>query len=203
MNFFKITLFFVLVSFTTNTYSQISTKQELINKALKNDNIETQFEVLIENSPTFQQFKNIKLFNLAKYKANFLDSLKTFDEKYRLANDQIAKQHNEIERLKTEITAINTNLAAANDEKDKIDLFGIQTTKAAYNMVLWSIILGLLATTFVFLFKFKRSHFLTKEARGLFNSIEEEFETHKKKSLEREQVLRRKLQDEINKQRNA
>jgi len=193
----------VVVMFGINAFGQTIKKQELINNALANSDIQTQFEVLIENSPTFQQFKNIKLHNLAKYKANFLDSLKNTDNKYRIANTEIAKQRTEINVLKSKIEEINNNLAVVNEEKNSIHLFGIQTTKNIYNTILWSIILGLLATTFVFLFRFKSSNSQTKNAKNLFNEIEKEFETYKKKSLEREQVLRRKLQDEINKQRNV
>jgi len=193
----------VVVMFGISAFGQTIKKQELINNALANSDIQTQFEVLIENSPTFQQFKNIKLHNLAKYKANFLDSLKNTDNKYRIANTEIAKQRTEINVLKSKIEEINNNLAVVNEEKNSIHLFGIQTTKNIYNTILWSIILGLLATTFVFLFRFKSSNSQTKNAKNLFNEIEKEFETYKKKSLEREQVLRRKLQDEINKQRNV
>lgn len=192
----------VLGFFSLTSFGQTIKKQALINEALKDSTIQVQFEVLIENSPSFQQFKNIKSHNLSKYKANFLDSLKTFDKKYLIANTEIAKQRKEIELLKSKIEGINTDLTSVNEEKNNINLFGMQTTKTIYNTILWSIILGLLATAVVFFLRFKSSNSQTKNAKNLFCSVEEEFETHKKKSLEREQILRRKLQDEINKQRN-
>jgi hypothetical protein len=43
---------------------------------------------------------------------------------------------------------------------------------------------------------------LTKEAKANLQEAEEELTLFRKKSLEREQKLRRQLQDEINKNRN-
>ena len=60
----------------------------------------------------------------------------------------------------------------------------------------------LLALTY-FIFKFSKSNVLTKEAKSNLIEVEQEFEQHRKKTLEREQKLRRQLQDEINKQRNS
>lgn len=196
-------LIFVFIFTTISSFSQTEKKQVLINSALAKENIKIQFNVLIENSPTFQNFKNIKHFNLNKFKTNFIDSLQAFDKKYNVAVTKIEAQKNEIEKLKSSISSINTNLNNVTEEKNNIELFGAKTTKTAYNSILWSAIIGLLFTTLFFLFKFKSSNISTKEARSSFSEIESELEIHRKKSLEREQVLRRKLQDEINKQRNV
>lgn len=194
---------FVLSIFSFSSFGQGIQNQEIINKALANETIKNQFEVLISKSNNFQQFKNIKLYNLNKFKANFSDTLKAIDKKFITANTKINDQKNEIEKLKSEIVTINSNLTNVTDEKDSIGILGIRTTKQNYNFILWSIISALLATTLLLSFKYKTSNKATKQAKTSFSEIENDFETHKKKSLEREQVLRRKLQDEINKQNNV
>ena len=186
-----------------STYGQNVKNQALISDALSTATIKNQFEVLINKSPTFQNFKNIRFQNLNKFKANVLDTLSAFDKKYIIANTKINEQHKEIEKLNNSIEGINSNLSDVTEEKDTIEIFGSKTTKTAYNTILWSIILGLLTATLLFLFKYNSSNKQTKEAKLSFKEIEDEFEIHRKKSLEREQVLRRKLQDEINKQRNV
>jgi len=203
MKIFKHISVLFIVLFTIFSFGQSEKNQKEINKALRGADIKTQFEVLVNRSPEYQKFHNIKFFNLSKFKSNFLDTLKAFDKKYSIANSKISEQRTEIDKLNAQISAINKDLTSVTQEKDSINLFGIQTTKSAYNISLWSIILGLLATTLIFLFRFRSSNKQTKEAKTLFKDVEEEFESHKKKSLEREQVLRRKLQDEINKQRNS
>jgi len=51
--------------------------------------------------------------------------------------------------------------------------------------------------------KFKNNIYLTKKAEKNLKDVEIEYEQHRKKTLDREQKLRRTLQDEINKQRNS
>jgi len=199
----KLFLSIALIFISIVSIGQNAKNQEIINKALSSETIKNQFEVLLSKSGDYQGYKNIKHNNLRKFKINFLDSLLATDKKYDVANTEINSQKTEIASLKSEIVTINESLAKVTDEKDTVGLFGMRLTKQAYNVSLWSIIGALLATTLLLLFKYKSSNKLTKSTKLSFNEVEEEFETHKKKSLEREQVLRRKLQDEINRQRNV
>ena len=194
-------LFFLLMSVFSQ--SQNPKRQALINESLKNDNIKTQFMVLREKSPSYQNFKNIRLVYFNKLKSNVLDTLNSFNNKLKTANSKIDEQHTKIEKLNASIQEIKGNLSSVTEEKDSINFFGIKTNKATYNTALWSIISVLLLTTLFFLFRYKSSNKLTKDAKTAFKEVEDEYEIHRKKSLEREQVLRRKLQDEINKQRNV
>ncbi len=196
----NLVLLFILFSFGT-IFSQGKQNQELIDKALKTESLENQFTILLDKSPNFQQFKNIKQVNLNKYKKNFKDSLQAISVKFSNAYTKIATQQQEINKLKQEIDKLNNNVSDISKDKDSISFFGTRVSKATYNTILWSLIFGLLATTLLLLFKFRSSNSVTKEAKKSLLDLEEEFEQHRKKALEREQVLRRKLQDEINKQR--
>ncbi len=196
-----ITITFLL--FSTIIIGQGIKNQTLITKALANESIKNQFEILTSKSGDFQDFKNLKHANLNKFKANFLDSLKAFDVKYNSTLAKINSQKTEIKELQSNVKIINDNLTLVTAEKDSVGLFGMRMTKNTYNVLLWSIISGLLLTTLLLFYKFRTSNTATKFAKNSFNEIESEFESHKKKSLEREQLLRRKLQDEINKQRNV
>jgi hypothetical protein len=55
----------------------------------------------------------------------------------------------------------------------------------------------------IFIYKYNNKKHFTKKAQNDLTEIEEEFAVFRKKTLEREQKLRRQLQDEINKQRNS
>jgi hypothetical protein len=68
---------------------------------------------------------------------------------------------------------------------------------------MWSIIGALLALLIFFVYKFNNSNVVTKEAKLALSEMEEEFEEHRKVALEREQKVRRQLQDEINKQKDS
>ena len=76
-------------------------------------------------------------------------------------------------------------------------------SKKNYNLILWSIVLLLLLGLCYYIYKFNNNKHLTKKAQNSLTEIEQELTAYRKRSLENEQKLRRKLQDEINKQRNS
>ena len=83
-----------------------------------------------------------------------------------------------------------------------MSLFGIPMSKSGYNVLMWSIIAGLLGLLLLFIYRFKNSNTITRNANKALAEIEEEFEEHRKVALEREQKVRRQLQDELNKQKS-
>ena len=84
-----------------------------------------------------------------------------------------------------------------------MSLFSLQMIKISYNMLIWYIIGALLDLLIFFVYKFNNSNVVTKEAKLALAEMEEEFEEHRKVALEREQKVRRQLQDEINKQKDS
>jgi hypothetical protein len=67
---------------------------------------------------------------------------------------------------------------------------------------MWSIIAGLFAFLLLFIYKFKGSNSSTREAKLRLDEVETEFEDHRRNALEREQKVRRQLQDELNKHKS-
>lgn len=200
----KLYNFILLFSlFTISIVAQNKKNQETINQVLKTGTIEEQFNTLIDKSNDFQEYKNLKHFNLNRFRKNFKDSLIITKQKFEKAYAKIEDQKKQINDLQNQINLLNDKINSVTVNKDTIDFFGTRLTKASYNTILWSLILVLLATALFFLFRFKSSNAITKEVKKSLSEIEEEFEQHRKKALEREQVLRRQLQDEINKQRNV
>jgi uncharacterized membrane-anchored protein YhcB (DUF1043 family) len=177
-----------------------SSAQELDNQV---NTLEKQFDDLYRKSSSYQVYKVISKEKYQQLKQNVLDSINTLETKVSQKNNLLTKNSTEIEKTKQELALIKQNLDNSVSRENSISLFGIQLSKTSYNLMLWSIIVLLLAGLGYFIFKFFRSNVLTKEAQQNLIEVENEFETHRKKSLEREQKLRRKLQDEINKQRNS
>ena len=54
-----------------------------------------------------------------------------------------------------------------------------------------------------FIYKYRNSNAITKQSNKSLAEIEEEFEEHRRNALEREQKVRRQLQDMINEQKKA
>ena len=181
--------------------SSVSFTQET---TLKDTNsIENQFEELYKKSSTYQIYKVISKDKYQRLKLNILDSLKNLKETITHKESLLLKEKTNIEETKRLLAKAEIDLNTALKKENSIDVLGIQLSKTAYNLLLWSIIVSLLLGLSYFIFKFFRSNILTKEAQNHLLDVEEEFEQHRKKTLVREQKLRRKLQDEINKQRNS
>lgn len=205
MKFFsKISLVLVLLFNFQTTVAQQQPQDEADILSLNSGNIDSQFEYIFIKSGNFkgtngQKYEAVKFSSLLTLKANVLDSLKTtyakLDSSQKIANNQ-AK---EIDGLKTQLQNTKTNLEETNSEKDNMALLGMQMSKGSYNILMWSVIAGLLALLLVFIYKFKGSNTLTKEAKFRLDEIETEFEEHRRGALEREQKVRRQLQDELNK----
>ncbi len=114
----------------------------------------------------------------------------------------VTAQANEITNLKTSLSNTESTLNSTNEEKENISLFGIQMSKDNYKVLMWGIVAGLLALLLLFIYKFKGSNSSTREAKLKLSEVEVEFEDHRRTALEREQKVRRQLQDELNKQKS-
>ena len=163
-------------------------------------------EVFDENGTEFSYFKNIytniptqgEIFNVIR-------DMNTESDTQEFLIELIAQHElrtiEEINDLKTKLNSTQSTLDSTNLEKDSMALFGMQMSKSGYNVLLWSIIAGLLALLLFFIYKYKNSNSITKNVNLALAEIEEEFEEHRKVALEREQKVRRQLQDELNKQK--
>ncbi|WP_299013299.1 hypothetical protein [uncultured Polaribacter sp.] len=162
-----------------------------------------QFNNIYKTSTTYQRYKVINKEKYLQLKQNVLDSIKTSKKIILEKENLLSIEKENIKKTKTILAETQKALAESNLKEDNISLFGIQLSKVSYNLILWSIILLLFSGFCIFISKFSRSKILTKEAKENLEHVTNEFEEHRKKSLKREQKLRRQLQDEINKQRNG
>ncbi len=169
--------------------------------SLNSGTIDNQFEYVIRRSNSWQDFKVIKKNWMYTLKAHTLDSLKALHEQLESTKTVVETQKAEIDQLQSNLGNTQSTLDATNLEKDSMSLFGLQMSKGAYNTMLWSVIAGLFVLLLVFIFKFRNSNAVTRAAKIALEETEQEFEDHRRVALEREQKVRRQLQDEINKQK--
>ena len=191
-----------LLLFSLNVSAQTSTNNES-KGSLNSGTIDSQFDFLYRKSPKWEDYRSVKVNMLFKFKKNVSDSLALGRTKLKQANATISVQKNEIETLKADLNKTNENLTSVTGEKDSIKFLGIPLSKTGYNTILWSIIAVLTAALVLFISKFKMSNTITVQAKNSKAEIDEEFENYRQRSIEREQKLRRELQDELNKQKYA
>jgi len=169
--------------------------------SLNNGTIESQFDYLYRKSSSYQEYKVVKKTFYQKIKGNVLDSMQALKKDLVDTKKLVEVQGNEIKSLKSDLLTTNDNLVSVTKEKDDIKFLGMPMTKASYNSLLWTIIFSVVALLLFFIFRFKSSNTITVQSKNLLNDTEKEFEAYKAKALEREQKVRRELQDELNKQK--
>lgn len=183
---------------------QTLTAQEDDNLSLNDGTIDNQFEYILKKSGNFRgtnglMYEAVKRNDLLTLKSNTIDSLKTTYAKLNSSEKTVDSQRKEIEDLENELKNTQNILQVTNEEKNSMSLFGMQMGKASYNILMWTIIGVLMVLLLFFIYKFKNSNSLTKDAKFKLEEVETEFEEHRRTALEREQKVRRQLQDEINK----
>jgi len=203
MNILKTVLLTTLTLFClTNLKAQDANKEEGDKLSLNKGSINNQFDYVITKSNNYQDYKVVKKTWLSTLKSHTLDSLKAIHKTLDDTQIIVDTQAKEILELKKNLANTKSTLDETNIEKDNILLFGMQMSKGNYNVLLWSIIGGLFVLLLLFIYKFKNSNSITKQANKTLAETEEEFEEHRRNALEREQKVRRQLQDEINKHKN-
>lgn len=189
----SITLFLILTSIFT--FSQ---------ETIENTNsLESQFDEVYRKSSNYKTYKVISKEKFQRLKLNVLDSLMSSKKIISEKDNLLTTYRNKIKEANTLLTNTKLELERAIMEENSISFLRMKLSKVTYNLLLWSIIMILLSGLSFFIIKFLRSNELTKKAKNNSEEVEQEFELYRKKTLEREQKLRRQLQDEINKQRNG
>jgi len=189
---------FLLLSFLSFQFINAQTTDQK-KLSLESGTIDDQFEYVIQKSGKYQDFKVVKRVWLYTLKAHTLDSLNAVRKELTTTLNKVDTQAKEISDLKQSLSNTNTTLNNTIEEKNSMSLFGMQMSKSAYSTFMWGIIVVLLILLAFFVYRFNNSNSLTKDAKRKLNDVEAEYEDHRRVALEREQKVRRQLQDEINK----
>ena len=201
MKLLKYSVFiFLICSANASLQAQEQRQTQTINEGSIND----QFEFVIKKSTNWtddkgQPYEVIKRNMMLTLKAHTVDSLNAIQAKLENTNNIVSTQQKEINTLKTNLAKTQDSLASTNKEKDSMVFFGTQMSKKSYSLLMWSIIASLLAFLLIFIYKFKNSNVVTKATKRALADLENEFKEHRHIALEREQKVKRQLQDEINK----
>ena len=167
------------------------------------NSIDLQLQNLYKTSSSYQEYKVIKKTRYRELQSNVLDSIAYFKDEITRKNALIKTHATSIDSISKINEATDIQLNEAISQIDTIRFFGAELKKSRYSFVLFMIIFVLAILLIVFMYKFKNSNVLTKEAKSNLIEVEDELSSFRKKSLEREQKLRRKLQDEILKNRTS
>lgn len=186
----RIVLALTLLTFTTTVSAQPSKKS-----------IDDQFSSLINESNNWQGYKVVEKNKLIQLQARVLEATNQLESKIESNKAAFTAQKDSLNVITTKLATTDQALKEALDREDNLDVLGIPTSKSTFKLLVCIVIAGLLLVLAGLFIQFKKSYKDTKEAQKKLIDTEEELEDLKKRSLEREQKIRRQLQDEINKNR--
>lgn len=163
--------------------------------------LDEHFTDVIDKSNRYEDYKVVKRYKLDNLKKAVNDSIAAYKSEVNALQTTVSGLESKVASLEGQLQTLQQNLSSSQEAENQMSLFGAQTSKSSYNTIMWSIIGGLLFLLLIFIFRFRNSNALTRDAKSKLTEVEEEYESHRQRSLEREQQIRRKLQDEINKNR--
>ena len=205
MKVHRILLLLALLLVTTVQFAQEAEEDDKL--SLDNGPISNQFDYVAKRSGNYRadgvRYEVVKESNFYKLRGNVLDSIAAMNKKTNELKATIAEHETTITSLNKKLEETTTNLAAVTEEKDSMNFIGIPVSKGTYSFILWTIIGGLFLLLGLFVYRFRNSNILTQEAKQNLSELEDEYEDHRRRALEREQKISRQLQDEINKQKKT
>ena len=167
----------------------------------KPTSLEGVFQQLIDRSGAWQNFKMLDRGKLAAFQRSMTDSINGVRSQLVAEKQKVKENEATIKELNDKITEIQAALDQTKDQKDSVSFFGALVSKGLYNTIMWGIVLALASLLVLYIYKFSNGNVVTKKSINDLNELQEEYETYRKAAIEREQKVRRQLQDEINKHR--
>jgi Skp family chaperone for outer membrane proteins len=173
-------------------FAQDSTSTQ---NSLDSGTITSQFDYIYRVSNNFKEYEVVDKSNLEKLKSNVLDSIQTLSKEVSDLKIHMSTLDDSVvivkELLSAEIEEKNQAIA----DRDNFNFLGMGIQKGAYSSMMWFLVLALSgALTFFALQYFRSSSKIAKAEKDLVD-VQEEFEQHRKNTLERERKLKRELID--------
>jgi predicted Holliday junction resolvase-like endonuclease len=167
--------------------------------AQETNTLPEQFDNIVNNSNSYQDFKVVKKTSLETLKRSVVDSISVYQQALAQMQSEIESQKIENNLLQTNLSEKNTKLEESLDKQNGISFLGILLTKGLYNAIVWTIIILLTLLLLLFVSRFMSSNKVTSSLQLKLKDTEDEFESHRQRAIDREQQLNRRLLDEVNK----
>ncbi|MEX0883234.1 MAG: hypothetical protein WDZ72_07155 [Cyclobacteriaceae bacterium] len=193
--------FFILNSFLLS-WSWVATAQApeaQSENSLQGGTISEQFDYINQVSSNYQEYKVIKRVDLNQLQSNILDSIGQYQNKIQALNTELGQNESRISALDSELEDTKAANEQAVRERDSFSFFGFLLQKGLYNTLMWGLVIFLTLILLISYFRFKRSHKITSETQHNLDDLREEYEQHRRNTLERERKLNRQLVDALNK----
>lgn len=172
--------------------------QESASNAL-NGNLEDRFEYVFKKSSKYENYKVISISNFNYLRKSALDSINFYKQEIATSKAKIEDITAQVDNLNAELQSARAEINQLNESLKTTSFLGITLNKGLFNMIVFGVVSGLLLLLVLFIMKFRSAKTDSNVAIGNLSRVEDEYTEYKRKAMEKEQQLGRRLQDEINK----
>lgn len=151
--------------------------------------LEQQFEYILDKTRIYEGYRAIRNDVYLKMQKNALDSLNQHILNEQRLRSQLDQRNSEINKLKSDLDLISGERNEAIRNQDSMKFLGINISKTLYNSVMWFVILGLAILVTILFISFRRAHIVTRNVKEKLNTLQEEYESHRKSSREKYEKL--------------
>lgn len=185
-------LVFSFFTLSVNSFAQDSTATQ---NSLKSGTITSQFDYIYQVSNGFQDYEVVKKAYLEQLKANVLDSVRTLAKEASDLKMQMENADDSVLIVKNLLLAETQQKNEAIASRDNFSFLGIGIQKTVYSTMMWILVAVLGGALAFFAMQYFRSFGRIKKAEKDFFEVQEQFEQHRKNTLDRERKLKRELVD--------
>ncbi len=170
---------------------------QTLQQKLRTSSLDSQFILLnLQSRSQDKDFKIIRKTNLDIIRQNVKDSLNIYKKQITELNGSASSSAGSISNLQDSVNTLSAALTQEQQKTDSISFLGIQFSKSSYHSMVWAIIIVLAVALFGILAAFRKAKVDTDESKHTVDELQEELQALRKKSMEREQQLKRQLLDE-------
>lgn len=163
--------------------------------SLTSGSITSQFEYIYRVSNNFQEYEVVKKSNLEQLKSNVLDSLRTLGAQLEAVESAQAGHSDTLTKLTEAMNQAQLEMQVALEAQDSFLFLGMTVQKTVFSSLMWILVLLLAGGMVFFAVQYFRSFGRITKAEKDLSDVQEEFEQHRKNTLERERKLKRELID--------
>ena len=156
------------------------------------------FDKMLKESNRYQDFKVVKRVKLDAFIRQVEDTL-------ALRADEMTREVKAAEELRVQLASLReekatleTEVGRLNDEKDGIQTLGMSMDKGSFATMMWFLVIAFAGIGVFLVLRLKTNSSAQSRIKKHLSDLEEELSSTKKKALEKEQELKREMQDYIN-----
>lgn len=188
-------LILILLFFGTGFAASFAQDSTATQNSLRSGTITSQFDYIYRVSNSFQDHEVVKKSNLEQLKANVLDSIRTMSKEVSALKLQMTTMGDSVLIMKNLLSAEIEEKNQAIADRDNFSFLGMGIQKTAYSSMMWALVLVMAGALSFFAVQYFRSSSKISKAEKDLIEVQEEFEQHRKNTLERERKLKRELID--------